>query len=80
MGSLAQVQPIRVLKGKFVGDKVSTGGSSMCGIGSFKVGADYVFFFNGLGAHVKEQHYDVDHFVQPWSVTTEQILEALESK
>ncbi|QTN26195.1 hypothetical protein HZ993_12650 [Rhodoferax sp. AJA081-3] len=80
LASIAQVQPIRVLKGKFVGDKVVTSGRSSCGIDSFKVGAEYVFFFNGLGAYVKEQQYYVNHLVQPWSVTTEQILGALESK
>jgi hypothetical protein len=72
-GAIAKVQSIRVLKGEFAGDTVSTSDSAMCGIGSFKVGAEYVFFFKGKG-------YFVNHLVQPWNVTTEQILEILDTK
>jgi hypothetical protein len=68
--SIARVQPIRVLKGEFTSQTVYTGADAACGIGSFREDAEYVFFFKGDG-------YFVNHLVQPWNVTTEQILEAL---
>ncbi|KQV95667.1 hypothetical protein [Pelomonas sp. Root1237] len=47
--SLATVSVEHVLKGKYSGHIVETGGGSLCGIGTFNVGQTYVLFFEQRG-------------------------------
>ncbi|MGM9485501.1 hypothetical protein ACS5PN_30210 [Roseateles sp. NT4] len=47
--SLATVSVEQVLKGKYSGHLVETGGGGACGIGTFTVGRSYVFFFEQRG-------------------------------
>jgi len=66
----ARVQVISVMKGQFSADAVATGPDSMCGVGSFRVGGEYVFFLD------KGSNF-VNSLRQPSNVTTRQTLEAL---
>jgi hypothetical protein len=69
----AKIRPIKVLKGRFTGDTVSTGQVSMCGVGGFEVGREYVFFFR------KEGNWYVNNLAQPESFTTQQVLQAIQA-
>ncbi len=67
----AKVRTIKLLKGTFSGDTVITSASSLCGVGTFAVGHEYVFFFPRTG------QWFVSGLVQPQNATTEQLLGAI---
>lgn len=61
--SLATVSVEQVLKGKYSGRVVETGGGGHCGLGTFNVGQTYVLFFEQRGT------WWVSGFLQPRSGT-----------
>lgn len=67
----AIVDVLQTLKGSFSGNTVRTASHSLCGIGKFEVGREYVFFFQSSDS------WFVTHLVQPMGFTTEQTLKAL---
>ena len=62
-----------VMKGTFSGSAVETASPSLCGIGSFEVGREYVFFFSRTG------YWFVSGYEQPENVATEEVLSAIGS-
>lgn len=70
----ARISVIRVLKGSFSGDLVSTSASSLCGIGGFSVGRHYVFFFPQRG------YWSVQMSRQPQGLSPEEILSAIDAR
>jgi hypothetical protein len=67
----ARIRTIKILKGTFSGDMVSTAAGSLCGVGTFEVGHEYVFFFARSG------RWFVSNLVQPQSATTQELLRAI---
>lgn len=63
-----RVTVLKVLKGKFTGNMVATGASSLCGIGRLPVGQEYVFFFNRRGS------WWVDSLSQPPRLSAAEVL------
>lgn len=63
----AQIELLETLKGEFPARTLETADSGACGIGGFKVGAEYVFFFSN-------DLVFVSHLVQPPLSSTEKIL------
>ncbi len=68
-----QVLVMKMLKGEFSGDKVVTASYAACGIGRFKVGQEYVFFFPSAG------QWFVSQLVQPSNLSARQILSAIKA-
>jgi hypothetical protein len=63
----AQIELLETLKGQFPERVLETSNSAACGIGEFKLGAEYVFFFS-------DDLVFVSHLVQPPQSSTEKIL------
>ena len=69
----AKVRVIKILKGTFSGDMVSTAAGSLCGVGTFEIGHEYVFFFARTG------QWFVSGLAQPQNATTEELLGAIDA-
>ena len=67
----AQIQIIRVFKGSFSGNTVTTTDELECGIGKFEIGKEYIFFFKN------KDRWFVNDLEQPKNLSTMQILESI---
>lgn len=67
------ISVIRVIKGAFSGELVSTSAASLCGIGGFSVGRTYVFFFPRRG------DWSIQRTTQAPRLSAEEVLSAIDA-